>query len=159
MPGTGRERPVPEESGPGRRTRERAAPERHGTSHGTKSGTKSGTPRRARTKADEGEADESPRRRRAPEPESRPRPGVTARKAARYAALHVRELTGEPPEGVTSLERSEDGWEVGIEVVETHRIPDSTDILAVYRVAVDEDGELVSYHRDRRYYRGRADDQ
>jgi hypothetical protein len=71
----------------------------------------------------------------------------------------VEELTGEQPEGVTSLERSEDGWEVGIEVVETHRIPDSTDILAVYRVEVDEEGELVSYHRDRRYYRGRADDQ
>lgn len=155
MPGTGRERPVPEESGPRRRARERAAPERHGTSHGTKSGA----PLRSRPKADEGEADESRRRRRAPEPEPHRRPGVTARKAARYAALHVEELTGEQPEGVTSLERSEDGWEVGIEVVETHRIPDSTDILAVYRVEVDEEGELVSYHRDRRYYRGRADDQ
>jgi hypothetical protein len=71
----------------------------------------------------------------------------------------VQELTGEQAEGVTSLERSEDGWRVGIEVVETHRIPDSTDILAVYRVEVDEEGELVPHHRERRYYRGRADEQ
>lgn len=155
MPGRGRERSVPEESGPPRRAGEQAAPERRGTSRGTEGRT----PRRSRPKADEGEADESRRRRHAPEPQSRRRPGVTARKAAQYAALHVQELTGEPAEGVTSLERSEDGWEVGIEVVETHRIPDSTDILAVYRVDVDEEGELVSYHRDRRYYRGRADDQ
>lgn len=153
MPGTGRHRPVPEESGPRRRERERAAPDRHGTAKG-------GTSRRPLPKRDEGEAKEPRRSRGGPEPESSRRRGaVTARKAARCAARHVQELTGEPAEGVTSLERSEDGWEVGIEVVETHRIPDSTDILAVYRVEVDEEGELVSYHRDRRYYRGRADEQ
>ncbi|GAA1098674.1 gas vesicle protein [Streptomyces javensis] len=100
-------------------------------------------------------------RRREPERE-RPRPGrpaLVARDAARSAARHVRGLTGRTPEGVTSLERTEDGWTIGIEVVETHRIPDSTDILAEYRVELDDRGELVSYRRTERYYRGRAENR
>jgi hypothetical protein len=85
-------------------------------------------------------------------------PGLTAREAATHAALHVKGLTGRQPEGVTSLEHDEGGWRVGIEVVETHRIPDSTDVLAEYQVEVDEEGELLSYHRDRRYYRSRPEE-
>ncbi|WP_349345302.1 gas vesicle protein [Streptomyces rapamycinicus] len=80
-----------------------------------------------------------------------------ARDAARSAARHVQGLTGRTPEGVTSLERTEDGWTIGIEVVETHRIPDSTDLLAEYQVELDDRGELVSYRRTERYYRGRAE--
>ncbi|MFS7872185.1 gas vesicle protein GvpO [Streptomyces asiaticus] len=103
---------------------------------------------------------ERERERHEPEPERRPRrPALVARDAARSAARHVRGLTGRAPEGVTSLERTEDGWTVGIEVVETHRIPDSTDILAEYRVELDDRGELVSYRRAERYYRGRAENR
>ncbi|WP_413805659.1 gas vesicle protein [Streptomyces sp. OE57] len=98
-----------------------------------------------------------------PEPErERPRPrppALVARDAARSAARHVRGLTGRAPEGVTSLERTEDGWTIGIEVVETHRIPDSTDLLAEYQVELDDRGELVSYRRTERYYRGRAENR
>ncbi|MBI0299590.1 gas vesicle protein [Streptomyces sp. PRKS01-29] len=85
------------------------------------------------------------------------RPALVARDAARSAARHVQGLTGRSPEGVTSLERTRDGWTIGIEIVETHRIPDSTDILAEYRVELDDRGELVSYRRAERYYRGRAE--
>jgi gas vesicle protein GvpO len=88
----------------------------------------------------------------------RRRPAVNARKAAQYAASHVAEMTGREPEGVTSLERIDSGWRVGIEVLETHRIPDSTDILAVYRVEIDDEGELLSYRRSQRYYRGHAEE-
>jgi hypothetical protein len=48
------------------------------------------------------------------------------------------------------------GWCVIVEVVETRRIPDSADILATYQAEVDDDGELVSYRRLRRYNRGRT---
>ncbi|MCQ8188406.1 gas vesicle protein GvpO [Streptomyces rugosispiralis] len=101
-------------------------------------------------------ADEPERERPRPRPR---RPALVARDAARSAARQVRGLTGRTPEGVTSLERTEDGWTIGIEVVETHRIPDSTDILAEYRVELDDRGELVSYHRTERYYRGRAENR
>lgn len=102
---------------------------------------------------------EGDRERKRTRPRGRRNHGLSAREAALSGARQVRELTGRDPEGVTSLERREDGWEVGIEVVETHRVPDSTDILAEYRVEVDDDGELRSYRRHHRYYRGRSEER
>jgi hypothetical protein len=79
---------------------------------------------------------------------------LRARTAARLAARHVAQLTGRELEGVTSLERNDDGtWQVGVEVLELPRIPDTTDILALYTAELDEDGELLSYQRIRRYRR------
>jgi hypothetical protein len=66
------------------------------------------------------------------------------------------DLTGHDVEGVISVERTDSGWKVGVEVVESHRIPDSADILASYEVHLDEDGELVSYRRTERYLRGQT---
>ncbi|MGW2250712.1 gas vesicle protein GvpO [Kitasatospora sp. NPDC001660] len=86
----------------------------------------------------------------------RPRTDLPRRAVAR-AARQVQELTGRAPEGIASLERDQEGWRVGIEVLETRRVPDSTDILAVYQVVLDERGGLVSYRRERRYHRGRVD--
>ena len=68
-------------------------------------------------------------------------------------------MTGKTPEGVTSVARSEEGWLVGVEVVETERIPDSSDVLAIYEAELDADAELMSYRRVRRYPRGRGDDE
>ena len=83
--------------------------------------------------------------------------GLTAAHAARAAQRQIAELTGKQPEGVTGVEPAEDGWVVGIEVIEDRRIPSSSDILAAYETALDMDGELLSYRRARRYPRGRTD--
>jgi hypothetical protein len=79
---------------------------------------------------------------------------ATASQVAAQAAQQLLELTGKGVEGVTGLERTDDGWKVHVEVVEVRRIPDTTDILALYEVQVDEDGDLMSYRRLRRYARG-----
>ena len=76
---------------------------------------------------------------------------------ARRAAGHVAALTGRYAESVISIERRDGGWRVGVEVVETHRIPDSADILAIYEVLVRSSGDLISYRRIRRYTRGQVD--
>jgi hypothetical protein len=81
---------------------------------------------------------------------------MNALAVARSAAQQLAELTGRAPESVIGIERSEDGWTVELEVVESRRIPDSTDILATYRVEVDEDGDLQGYHRVERYVRGKS---
>jgi|SRR5215475_8169331 len=85
-------------------------------------------------------------------------PGLTAAKAGQAGLRQIAELTGKQPEGITGVEPAEDGWVVGVEVVEDRRIPSSTDILATYETEVGTDGELVSYRRVRRYTRGRGDD-
>ena len=90
------------------------------------------------------DADRRPRRAR----------GLSAAGAAQAGLRQIAELTGKKPEGVTGVEPAEDGWLVGVEVVEDRRIPSSADILAIYEADVDSEGELASYHRVRRYSRG-----
>jgi hypothetical protein len=85
------------------------------------------------------------------------RPGLAARDAARAGLRQVAELTSNRPEGVTDVARTDDGWTVGVEVVEVERIPSSTDVLATYEVTIDSGGDLVSYRRIKRYLRGRGD--
>lgn len=83
---------------------------------------------------------------------------LTAAQAGRHGLEQIAELTGKEPEGITGVERDEDGWQVTVEVVEDRRIPSSSDILATYRTLIGRDGELASYRRVRRYSRGRGDD-
>ncbi|MER7081496.1 gas vesicle protein GvpO [Saccharopolyspora kobensis] len=132
---------------------------------------------------DRGSTEERPRRRSPPEPrdadveqsggrrrprrtgpggaegdrEARRRPALKAGDIAQLALRQVRDLTGKDTEGVTSLERSETGWLVAVEVVEAHRIPNTTDIMAVYEAELDDEGELISYRRIDRYARGQGE--
>jgi hypothetical protein len=73
--------------------------------------------------------------------------------AIRAARENLEELTGQPVETISSLQRTRDGWAVTLEVVELERVPRSTDILASYRVEVDNEGDLMGYERVARYYR------
>jgi Gas vesicle synthesis protein GvpO len=134
------------------------------------------------SRATETEADESvsPEANQVPEPEaSQPQPEPESepverevkprkpRKGAdtgriqdviRAARDHLRELHQTDPESVSGLERTPNGWTVDLEVVEVRRIPESTDVLASYRVELDDRLDLLSYERTRRYHRAQADD-
>jgi len=90
-------------------------------------------------------------------PGRRSRPVMTASEAAKVALQQIATLTTKQPGGVTGIEQTQDGWTVGIELIEDQRIPSSADILATYETTIDADGELVSYRRVRRYARGRGD--
>ena len=83
---------------------------------------------------------------------------MRAPEIVRRAIEQMRELTGRTVEGVLGIERSDDGFVVTIEVVELRRVPDSTDVLGSYAVAVDERGELQEYRRTRRYYRSQVEE-
>ncbi|MGN9810577.1 gas vesicle protein GvpO [Micromonospora sp. BQ11] len=82
---------------------------------------------------------------------------VSAAEAAREGLRQVVELTGRDPVGTTSLRSVRDGWVVGVEVVEDHRIPASTDLLGLYEVELDVEGGLLGYRRVRRYQRGKGE--
>jgi hypothetical protein len=79
---------------------------------------------------------------------------IPAAVAARGAVKYVADFTGREPETVVALDSDADGWTVGVEVLESRRIPDTTDILAIYEVRLDRGGRLRSYRRTRRYTRG-----
>lgn len=88
----------------------------------------------------------------APRAEARPR--ATAASVARQAAHDLAQLIHKRPGDVTQLSRSDDGWSVHVEVVELQRIPETTDMMALYEVTTDEHGSLEGYRRLRRYVRG-----
>lgn len=90
------------------------------------------------------------------EAESAP-PPVTAAQAGATAMDHLTELMPKPILGATSTEPTEAGWLVEVEVVEDRRIPSAADMLALYEVEIDPDGNLLAYRRTRRYARGSAD--
>jgi uncharacterized protein YuzE len=75
--------------------------------------------------------------------------------AAAAAVRHTADLIGNEVLGTVSVEPSEDGWVVGIEVLEEKRVPSSSDMLALYEIEVDEAGNVFSYKRIRRYLRGK----
>ena len=82
---------------------------------------------------------------------------LTAARAAQMGVQQIAEVTGRQVDGVAAVEPSDDGWVVGVEVVEDQRIPSSTDVLAIYQADLDQDGELISYRRIKRYKRGQGD--
>ncbi|MDQ3850448.1 MAG: gas vesicle protein [Actinomycetota bacterium] len=86
------------------------------------------------------------------------RPRISGREAIQHAREQLEEMMGRPVEAVLGMEREADGWMVTVQVVELQRIPNSTDVLGSYAVNVDGDGDVVGYHRTRRYYRSQADD-
>lgn len=77
---------------------------------------------------------------------------------ARLAARQLEQVSGRRVDGVSGIERTEEGWRVGLDLVESARIPPSTDVLGAYEVIVDDDGDLVRYERLRRYIRAQAGD-
>jgi gas vesicle protein GvpO len=59
------------------------------------------------------------------------------------------------PKYVTAvLDPDEGGWIVEAEVVEDPRIPSTADILALYEIELNAEGELLAYRRTRRCMRG-----
>jgi hypothetical protein len=84
---------------------------------------------------------------------------TSAAQVAESAVHQLSELTSKVVEGVTGLERTEDGWKVELDVLELRRVPNTTDVLASYEVTVDSDGDLESYRRLHRYVRGAAGEE
>jgi hypothetical protein len=83
---------------------------------------------------------------------------LRAADAIREARAQFGVVTGLTPHAVTGVRtRADGGWSVLVDVVELARIPDSTSVMATYRVDVDGAGELAACERLRRFTRGATD--
>ncbi|MBY8876113.1 gas vesicle protein GvpO [Actinacidiphila acidipaludis] len=82
-----------------------------------------------------------------------------AAQAAQAAADRLSELVDHTVEGASAVtRRDDDGWRVGVDVIEVRRIPDTTSLMATYEVDLDSGGALLGYRRVRRYRRCDADE-
>jgi len=79
------------------------------------------------------------------------------RRIVETAREQLESLRGAAAEAVSSIRHTGDGWRVGLEVVEVHRVPESTDVMATYEIELDDDGNLRTFERTARYYRSEAD--
>lgn len=77
---------------------------------------------------------------------------------AQRAREALAEQTGLFPEKVVSVAKNDAGWHVSVDVVELPRIPHASDVLATYDLDLDQQGDLVGYHRAHRYLRGQVGD-
>jgi hypothetical protein len=82
---------------------------------------------------------------------------LSAADAVSRARKALSELTGRPVEGVLGVDRDHGNWIATVQVVELARVPNTTDVLGEYETVLDGKGELVRYHRRRRYHRGQVD--
>jgi hypothetical protein len=128
------------------------------------SGSSSGKTRASRstTKAQDRKAqDRKPQERNAGSRESHAGSNNRGSFSALDAADNVREqlqqLLGRPVESVLGVDRDHGNWVVTAQVVELERIPNTTDVLAEYEAVLNSRGEVVRYHRSRRYHRAHTD--
>jgi hypothetical protein len=85
-------------------------------------------------------------------------PSLTAREAVDLVRQIITEITDGEPIRITSAGPTDDGgWVVEVETVEDRRIPSSADMLALYEIELDSNGEMLAYQRTRRYMRGQTD--
>ncbi len=72
---------------------------------------------------------------------------------ARQAKEQLEPLTGLQVNTVSGIRKDEEGWHVILELIELKRVPDCMDILASYSTLLDDNGNLLSYQRTKRYVR------
>ena len=64
------------------------------------------------------------------------------------------DIIGLKAERVTRAFRDDQGWHVGVEVLEMSRIPEASDLLGAYEVLLDENGSMLKFERKRTRLRG-----
>jgi len=64
-----------------------------------------------------------------------------------------------PVDGVVGLSKSEEGWVVSLEGLERRAIPDTMDVLGLYEVRLDNEGNLLGFDRKKLRKRGETEEK
>lgn len=65
----------------------------------------------------------------------------------RNAREKLAALTGLPISSTISIRKDDCCWYLQVEVVEKRSLPDSQDILAIYEMTMDEEGNILDFSR------------
>jgi len=63
-----------------------------------------------------------------------------------------------PVNAVIGLAKGEEGWVVSLEALERKAIPDMMDVLGLYEVRLDGDGNLLGFERKKLRKRGETEE-
>jgi hypothetical protein len=73
------------------------------------------------------------------------------------AKEELQALTGLKAETVSSVQKQGDHWDVTVDMIEMHMTPNSRDVLAIYDVQIDTEGNILGYRRMGRYVRSQVE--
>jgi hypothetical protein len=73
---------------------------------------------------------------------------------ADVAQKELAKLTKLEPSGIRGVSKDEEGWHVTVEMIEKKSIPDGMDLLALYEVTLDEEGNVLKFERGKLRKRG-----
>ena len=59
-----------------------------------------------------------------------------------------------PANGITGLSKTEEGWTILLEALERKAIPDTMDVLGLYELRLDNEGNLLGLDRKKLRKRG-----
>jgi len=63
-----------------------------------------------------------------------------------------------PVDGVVGLSKTDEGWVVSLEALERKAIPDTMDILGLYEIHLDNEGNLLDFQRKKLRKRGETEE-
>lgn len=69
------------------------------------------------------------------------------REAINKAKEELKAVVGREVSSVSGASKVEGGWQVLVELIERKAVPDSQDLLGLYEVRLDEEGNLASFER------------
>lgn len=72
---------------------------------------------------------------------------TTIKEISETAKRELAALTGFSSPSAIGIQREDKDWVVSIEILEKERIPDTSDVLGLYAVKMDANGNLVGYER------------
>jgi hypothetical protein len=79
---------------------------------------------------------------------------MNANEVIEMARQQFSNLGKKPADGVTGLSRTEEGWSIMLEALERKAIPDTLDVLGLYELRLDNQGNLLSLDRKKLRKRG-----
>ena len=74
---------------------------------------------------------------------------MKASEVIKVAEKELAALTKLEPTGVKGVLRDEEGWHATVEMIEKKSIPDGMDVLALYEVILDDEGNVIKFERGR----------
>ncbi len=63
------------------------------------------------------------------------------------AKSDLSKLTGLAPSSLVATAKTDNGWQIAVEMVEKRSIPDGMDLLATYEAKLDEQGNILEFNR------------
>lgn len=68
--------------------------------------------------------------------------------------LLAKELFKKEPESISSIEKTEKGWKVQVEILERKSLPDKFDLLKVIEFNLNEDCKILGFKQIKKIQRG-----